>query len=107
MSLVMFSQAFGGAICLAFAETIFSNSLKSTLVQYAPSVNPGAVIAAGGTAIQNVVKETELAGVLLAYSRSVDRVFYLAAGAGVGWFCFAWGMGWKDVRKRPVVQGEA
>jgi hypothetical protein len=43
----------------------------------------------------------------MAYSKSVDRVFYLATGTGVGWFCFAWGMGWKDIRKKkPAVQGE-
>jgi hypothetical protein len=108
MSFIIFSQAFGGAIFLAFAQTIFSNSLNSELVRYAPSVNPEVVIAAGATSIQSVVAESELAGVLMAYSTSVDRVFYLATATGVAWFFFAWGMGWRDVRKKPpVVQGEA
>jgi hypothetical protein len=103
----MFSQTFGGAIFLSFADTIFTNSLKSELPQYAPSVNPEVVIAAGATAIRNVVAKNELAGVLVAYGKSVDRVFYLTAGAAVGCFCFAWGMGWKDIRKKPVERGEA
>jgi hypothetical protein len=108
MSLIMFSQTFGGAIFLSFADTIFTNSLKSQLPQYAPSVNPEVVIAAGATAIRNVVAKNELAGVLVAYGKSVDRVFYLTAGAAVGCFCFAWGMGWKDIRKKkPVERGEA
>jgi hypothetical protein len=108
MSLIMFSQTFGGAVFLSLAETIFSNSLRSELPRYAPSINPEVVIAAGATAIWDAVTKNELAGVLIAYSKSVDRVFYLAAGAAVGCFCFAWGMGRKDIRKKKqVVQGEA
>jgi len=107
MSLIVFCQTFGSAIFLSFAETIFSNSLRSELRRYVPSVNPQVVIDAGATAIRNVVSKNELPGVLLAYSESMDRVFYLAAGASVGSFCFAWGMGWKDIRKKQTVQGEA
>lgn len=107
MSLIIFSQTFGSAILLTFADAIFTNSLKSELPRYAPSVNPEVVIAAGATAIRTVVTKNELAGVLEAYAKSVDRVFYLAAGAAVGCFCFAWGMGWKDIRKKKqVVQGQ-
>jgi mitochondrial fission protein ELM1 len=65
MSLVMFSQSFGGSIFLAFAETMFSSSLKSELARYAPSVNPEVVIAAGATAIRTVVAKDELAGVFV------------------------------------------
>jgi len=103
MSLIIFSQTFGGAIFLTFADTIFTNSLKSEIPRYAPSVNPEVVIAAGATAIRNVVAINELAGVLVAYSKSVDRVFYLAAGTAVGCFGFAWAMGWKDIREKKQV----
>ena len=108
MSLIMFSQTFGGAVFLTFADTIFTNSLKAELLRHAPAVDPAVVITAGATAVRQVVAKNELPGVLVAYSASVGRVFYLAAGAGVGCFCFAWGMGWKDIRntkKKPVVQG--
>jgi hypothetical protein len=108
MSLIMFSQTFGGAIFLTWTDTIFTNSLKSKLLRHAPSANPAVVITTGATAIRNVVAKNELAGLLVAYGKNLDRVFYLAAGAVVGWFCFAWDMGWKDIRKKkPVVQGEA
>ena len=57
------------------------------------------VITAGATAFRGVIERSELAGVIMAYSKSVDRVFYLTAVGGCCCFCFAWGMGWKDVRK--------
>ena len=103
MSLIMFSQTFGGAVFPSLAETTFSNSLRSELPRYAPSINPEAVIAAGATVIREVVTKNELAGVLITYSKSVDRVFYLTAGAAVICFWFAWGMGWRDIRMKKQV----
>ncbi|KAK9482894.1 major facilitator superfamily domain-containing protein [Lipomyces starkeyi] len=46
-SLVMFCGTLGGAVFLTLANTIFDNSLKSELPNYAPSVNVTAVITAG------------------------------------------------------------
>lgn len=103
MALVMFSQSFGGAMFLSFADTIFTNSMMSLIPQYAPSVDPKAVIAAGATGFRNLISGNDLANVLVAYSKSADRVFYLAVGAAVGSFIFAWGMGWHDIRKKNNV----
>lgn len=100
MALVMFSQSFGAALFLSLAETIFSNSFGNLISEYAPSVNGQSVIDAGATGFRKIVSGTDLAGVLTAYAKSIDRVFYLAAGLGVGCFVFAWGMGWKDLRKK-------
>lgn len=61
---------------------------------------PEAILAAGATAFRDVVAGDRLAGVLKAYSVSIDRVFYLVCGASVGAFCLGWGMGWKDIRKK-------
>ena len=99
----MFSQAMGGALVLSFADTIFTNSLKSLIPKYAPSVNAQAVIDAGATGVKSAVHGSEVAGVLLAYSKCVDRVFYLATGAAVASFVFAWFVGFKDVRKKSQV----
>lgn len=108
MSVLMFCQTLGGAIIVTIADTIFNNSLKTEIPRYAPSVNAETVISAGAAAIRDVVSPKDLQGVLLAYSKSVDHVFYLAAGLAVGFFCFGWGLGWKDIRKKKaVVPGEA
>ena len=103
MALIMFSQTFGGAMFLSFSDTIFTNSLKSLIPIYAPSVDPRTVINAGATGYRNIISGTALANVLVAYAKSVDRVFYLTAAAGVSCFIFAWGMGWKDIRTKKEV----
>ena len=100
MAMVMFSQTFGGAMFLSFGDTIFTNSLRSLLPQYAPNVDAQAVIAAGATGFRDFVKGADLDKVLQAYAISVDRVFYLVAAAGVCCFIFSWGMGWKDIRRK-------
>jgi len=100
MALIIFSQSFGAAVFLSLAETIFSNSFGNLISQYAPSVNGQSIIDAGATGFRNIVSGTDLEGVLIAYGKSIDRVFYLAAGMGVGCFVFAWGMGWTDLRKK-------
>jgi hypothetical protein len=100
MALVMFSQAFSGALFLSFSDTIFTNSLKTLIPEYAPSVDPQIVINAGATGFRSAIQGAELAGVLVAYAKSVDRVFYLTAGMAVAAFAFGWFMGFKDVRRK-------
>ncbi|KAF2761484.1 putative MFS multidrug transporter [Pseudovirgaria hyperparasitica] len=102
MALVIFSQSFGAAMMLSFAETIYSNSFKTLIAKYAPLVNAWSVIDAGATMFRSIVPGTELRGVLTAYAESIDRVFYLAAGMGVGCFFFAAGMGWKTLKKKAT-----
>lgn len=99
MALLIFSQNFGGAVFLTFAETIFTNSLSKLIPQYAPDVNSGAVIAAGATGWRSLVSKDQIEGVLNAYAGSIGRVFYLAIGTSVGAMMFACGMGWVDIRQ--------
>ncbi|ODM16320.1 hypothetical protein SI65_08320 [Aspergillus cristatus] len=106
LSLLFFSQTLGQVIFLTLGQVIFINSLKSGLAVYAPSVDSGAVVAAGAGAIRSAVSKDKLAGVLMAYSQGIDHVFYLSAGIGVGCFCVAWGMGWKDIRERQPTGDE-
>ncbi|RAH63991.1 putative efflux pump antibiotic resistance protein [Aspergillus aculeatinus CBS 121060] len=106
LSLLLFSQTLGQAIFLTLGQVIFINSLKSGLAVYASSVDPGAVIAAGAGAIRGTISKDKLAGVLLAYTQGIDHVFYLSAAIGVGCFCAAWGMGWRDIRKRQPTGDE-
>ena len=103
MALLMFSQSFSASLFLSFDETIFNNSFKTLLPKYAPSVDPQSVINAGASGIRAIVTETELAGVLIAYAKAVDRVFYMPAGIGVGCFVFAWFMGWTNLKKKKEV----
>ena len=102
MSLLTFLQTLGGAVMLTFGETIFTNSLRNTIPTYASGVDPQAIIEAGATQIRSIVTNPNiLAGVLAAYSKSIDRVFYLTIACSAIGFLFAWGMGWKDIRQKP------
>ncbi|KAK0721051.1 major facilitator superfamily domain-containing protein [Lasiosphaeris hirsuta] len=100
-SFMMFGHTMGGAISLSFAQTIFTNSLRELVPLYAPSVDPNGVISAGATRDGLVLVDSggDVAGVLRAVCESVDRVFFMTTGAAFAAFCFAWGIGWKDVRE--------
>ncbi|KAH8649925.1 major facilitator superfamily-domain-containing protein [Xylariales sp. PMI_506] len=98
MAILIFCQNIGGAAFLTLAETDFSQSLRAALPRYAPAVDADAVIAAGATGFRSVVAPSELPGVLLAYSVSIDHVFYLSTGLAAGAFLAAWAMGWEDLR---------
>jgi hypothetical protein len=99
MSILVFSQTFGGAVFLAIAQLIFSHGLISGLHEYAPTVNPDIVINAGATAVRSAVSAENLPAVLEAYMVGIDRVFYLSTGAAGAVFLFSLGMGWKSIKK--------
>ncbi|KAF3394017.1 Efflux pump mlcE [Penicillium rolfsii] len=100
MSILMFIQTLSGAVFVTFADVIFSTGLRTLIPKYEPDVNAQVVIAAGATGIRDVVSEQQLPGILKAYAKSVDHVFYLVAAMGVVAFLFSFGMGWKDIRKK-------
>jgi hypothetical protein len=94
-AIVVFSQTFGGSLFLSLGELIFSSGLTHGLIQYAPAVNVVTVISAGATGLRQVVSAGDLAGVLQAYSRAIDHVFYLALGGSAMTSVLCWGMGWR------------
>lgn len=102
MSLSIFAQTFGGGLFLAFGETTFTNGLVQALSTFAPEVNSEIIINAGATAIRDVIPQSSLAGVLLAYNQAINHTFYLASGAAFATFVFCWGMGWVGVKKGSV-----
>ena len=107
LAIVVFFQTFGGALFLAFDQTVFSNSLSKGLHQYAPEVDAAAVIKAGATGFRAIVAQSSVDGILMAYSQAVSHVFYLAAGSACGAFIFCWGMGWKSIKKPKTEKPEA
>lgn len=107
-SLLTFIQIFGGTVILSMGQTIFTASLRSTIPIYAEGVSPAEVIAVGATGLQQAFPDPQvLASVLIAYSKSVSRVYYLAIGCSGAAFLFSFGMGWKDIRKEEKTVPEA
>ncbi|KGO36215.1 Major facilitator superfamily domain, general substrate transporter [Penicillium expansum] len=99
MAMMTCAQTFGGAIFLVVGEVIFAQTLKKKIPEYAPSVNAEAVIAAGATGFRQVVSAQNLPGVLVAYAKSIDQVFYLNVALSCAQFVFVWGVGWRSVKK--------
>ena len=87
---------------VVFSQTILTNSLKTELPKYAPAVNAQAVIAAGATNFRKVVPPNLLEGVLVAYAKSLGRIYYLAAPMAVVALVLSYFMGWRDLRKKEV-----
>ncbi|KAK6007776.1 hypothetical protein QM012_004590 [Aureobasidium pullulans] len=104
MSLLIFSQTFGGALFLALAQTVFNTGLASALQKYAPEVAAETVLAAGATGVKNAVSKAVLPQVLQAYSVAVNHVFYLGAGAAAGATIACLGMGMHSIKKAQAAQ---
>ena len=102
MSLVVFFQTFGGALFLAVADTDFTSSLVKALNNISPPVNTEAIIVAGATGFRKILTAENLPPVLEAYNQALVNTFYLGAGGAVAMFIFAWGLGWKSVKKPKV-----
>jgi len=102
MSLVIFTQTFGGSLALTIAQLVFDRCLEAAIPKYAPTANVSAIVHAGATAFPSVVTPAELPGVLSAYAYAVGKAFYVALGASAATFLFAWGMGWGRIQPKKV-----
>lgn len=104
MAVLVFVQNLIPAIILVLYNVIFDESLKSQIALQAPNANATAVIQAGASGFRAIVQPTHLQSVLVAYSNSIDRVFYLVAAVAAMCGLVLWGMGWKDVRKSDIAE---
>ncbi|TEA21690.1 Efflux pump mlcE [Colletotrichum sidae] len=100
MSFMTFSQFMGSAVALATGNAIFVSALKSDVPRFAPNVDPDAIVDAGATGFRRVVSASDLPGVLKAYVTSINKEFFLSLGLAIASFCFAWGLGWRDIRPK-------
>lgn len=108
MSILTFSQTFGGAIFVTAANVIFTHELRQELVSRLPSINPDIIIDAGAGAVSEVVSKENLPGVLWSYSKGTRATFLLCVACSCVMLGISFGMGWKDIRKKPATDaGEA
>ncbi|KAK6698835.1 hypothetical protein SNK05_011657 [Fusarium graminearum] len=108
MSILTFSQTFGGAIFVTAANVIFTHELRQELVSRLPSINPDIIIDAGAGAVSEVVSKEDLPGVLWSYSKGTRATFLLCVACSCVMLGISFGMGWKDIRKKPATDaGEA
>ena len=108
---MVFVENLAAAIFTIVGNVIFTQTLTRRVSVLAPSVSPEAALAVGGgaDAVRALLPagSPELSGLLLAFSDSVNAVFYLLTGLAVVAFASAWGMGWVDIRKKARAGNEA
>ena len=108
MAFVVFLQNFGTSIAVVLSNTIFAQTLTSNISDYAPSVTPQAALEAGSdpNAVRHLVDghESELDGVLMAYSQGLRNIFYFLVGISGISVIVCLGMGWEDIRKKKGVK---
>jgi hypothetical protein len=104
MSMIMFSGMLGGALLLSFSATIFTQSLRKEIPIQDAGADAQAIIAAGATEFRRLLDPSELGGILVAYSKSIDRVFYLLAALTAVSFLLGFGLGFKDIREKKEVK---
>ncbi|KAI4937717.1 hypothetical protein J4E85_000152 [Alternaria conjuncta] len=99
---VVFFQNLSTSIAVVIANTIFSQTLRSAITRYAPTISPQAAIDAGSSAsaVRALVPLGELDGVLRAYSEGLRDVFYFLVGIACLATLASLGMGWKDIRNK-------
>lgn len=100
ISLVMFSGMLCGALFLSFSTTIFTQSLRHLIPSHSNGIDSESVIQAGATGFRSIMNPGEIGGILIAYAKSIDRVFYLITALSAVSFFFAFGLGFKDIREK-------
>lgn len=101
-SLLVFSQALGGAISVSAAQNVFNHELLHYLEASSEISNPHGVIDAGATGISSIVGPKIAVYVVDAYSRALSKTFLLPVVAGAMAFCWSLGVEWKRI---PTVGG--
>ncbi|KAH0439641.1 hypothetical protein CcaCcLH18_02751 [Colletotrichum camelliae] len=104
-SLLVWAQYVGPTIFIVAYNTLFTSSLRSEIPKHAPNADVEAIVAAGATEFRKLVSAEDLPSVLVAYSNAINHVFFLVAAVGVLAFLAAFGMGWRDIRKKPATPG--
>ncbi|KAK4167865.1 major facilitator superfamily domain-containing protein [Cladorrhinum sp. PSN259] len=102
-AIIMFGHTMGAAVFLSIGQSIFIDGLRKYIPVYAPDIDPEDMISGGGVIADPLHPESAAHirphGELAAICKAINRIFYMTTGAGAGSFLFAWGMGWRSVKK--------
>ncbi|KAI8225127.1 Efflux pump mokI [Colletotrichum sp. SAR 10_77] len=108
IAFLLFVENLASAVFTVVGNVIFTQTLTRQFSILAPSVSPEAALAGGGSAeaVRSLLPagSPELHGLLLAFSDSINAVFYLLVALGAVSFAASWGMGWVNVRKKVTEQ---
>ncbi|KXH30146.1 major facilitator superfamily transporter [Colletotrichum simmondsii] len=101
-AIIIFTQTVGGAIFVAIGQTVFTNKLVESLVEYIPTIDPHSVIAAGVTAIRKTIDPSLLPAVEHAYSDALAQAFLVSAVTASATIIGSVFVEWKSVKGKDV-----
>ncbi|KAM0546220.1 hypothetical protein ACHAPJ_011006 [Fusarium lateritium] len=97
--LIILSQALGGSVGLSISQNVFQNSLHKRL-RSIPDIDVRAVIAAGGTDLENIVPGESLAIVRDAFRCGISNAFIVSTAFGGAAFLASVGMERKKIKSK-------
>ncbi|KAK3897143.1 major facilitator superfamily domain-containing protein [Staphylotrichum tortipilum] len=94
LAIVNLFMNLGSAVGISLSQAIFQSCLPRLLAEHAPGVDARMVIDAGATNIRELVSSEDLAGLLVAYNKSLTQMFYLPAACSALACVLSAGLGW-------------
>ncbi|KAG9193100.1 hypothetical protein G6011_03135 [Alternaria panax] len=100
-----FFQNLSTSIDVVIANTIFAQTLTSTIPRYVPSLSPQVVLDAGSgaSAVRTLVSPERLDGLLQAYLESLRNIFYFLSAIACMAVTASLEMDGKDIRKKSGI----
>ena len=101
---VMFIQILGGALFVAVAQNIFTNTLLKNILATLPSIRPDLIIQNGATKIREVpgITADNLDQLLVAYNGALTKTFQVALILACISIFGAIAMEWKSVKGKKI-----
>lgn len=100
---ITFFQTLGGAIFIAVGQSVFQNGLIAGIREYAPDVEPSAIINAGATEMRHVLltlgQLDQLDNVIRAYMNGLRNTYRVSLALMLAAFVAACFVEWKSVKK--------
>ncbi|KAL3460667.1 MFS general substrate transporter [Aspergillus heterothallicus] len=106
-ALMVFAQTLGGALFISVGENIFHNKLLTNLASQAPGIDAQAVVAAGATMIREVVPESALPDVLVAYNDAICQTFYVGLAMAIFTILGSFPIQWISIKGKKLDMGAA
>ncbi|KAJ6132014.1 hypothetical protein N7471_007229 [Penicillium samsonianum] len=107
---ITFFQTLGGAIFIAVGQSVFQNGLIAGIREYAPDVEPSAIINAGATDMRHVLltlgQLDQLDNVVRAYMNGLRNTYRVSLALMLAAFVAACFVEWKSVKKSDENQND-
>lgn len=100
LSIMLFAQHFGPAVCIAIAQVTFTNNLSTNLNHLLPGQNSTNIEGSGLTDIVSSVPPAQKREMLTGVDKSLIQTWYLVVGLACATMIGSLLMEWRSVKKK-------